>query len=276
MANLFLNGQPLRHGENMADIQAVLFDKDGTMSRSEPKLLSLATSRIRHCLSFSGPNHQHELADLLHRAFGVLPSGESVDPAGLTAVAARDHNLIAAAVALTQVGHGWPESLEIAEGAFHLADVEATSEPPASEMTEGLRDLLADLHRDGVQCAVISNDDVSGITDFLQQHGFSELISAIWSAEHHPRKPNPKAVAQLCSGLGVAPANCALIGDANSDLRMGQSAGVAVVLGYRGGWRRPVKLDQQFPLLDHWSELALRGDCATGSWRVHGHKEDGR
>ncbi|MEB3333382.1 MAG: HAD family hydrolase, partial [Cyanobacteriota bacterium] len=56
---------------------------------------------------------------------------------------------------------------------------------------------------------------------------------------------------------GLSPSNCALIGDANSDLRMGRSAGVALTIGYRGGWRQAVTLDPGYPSLNHWRELVV-------------------
>jgi phosphoglycolate phosphatase len=260
MAHLCLRGQPLLFAGQPAEIRAVLFDKDGTMSHSEPKLLALATSRLRHCLSLAGGSATHQLEDLLRKVYGIHDQGVSLDPAGITAVAARDHNLISTAVALTLVGHGWPESLALAEQTFRLADLDHPPEQQASETTEGLVDFLATLQHEAVECAVISNDDCSGIQRFLDQHGLSHQISSIWSADHHPRKPDPQAIHHLCETLGVTPAHCALIGDANSDLGMACAAGVAVMLGYRGGWQQPVQLETGYPLFDHWQELAVVPD----------------
>jgi phosphoglycolate phosphatase len=257
MVNLFLRGEPLLFADSPAEIHAVLFDKDGTMSKSEPQLLALATARLKHCLALAG-RRQEDLEDLLRRAYGLHPNDTCLDPAGITAVAARDHNLISTAVSLTLVGHGWPESLAVAQEAFRLADLDLHHRVPMNETTDGLSAFLASLLRDPVTCAVISNDDSGGIQSFLQQHGLSRQFAAIWSADHQPRKPDPQAIHQLCEDLGVAPVNCALIGDANSDLRMAQSAGVGIVLGYRGGWQRPVDLDEAFLLFDHWSELSVR------------------
>jgi phosphoglycolate phosphatase len=260
MAHLFLRGEPLLFAGQPADIRAVLFDKDGTMSRSEPKLLALATSRLRHCLSLVGDRALEPLEDLLRKVYGLHGSDLSLDPAGITAVAARDHNLISTAVALTLVGHGWPESLALAQETFRLADLDNPPALQAAETTEGLVDFLDTLHRQAVECAVISNDDCPGIKRFLDQHGLSPQVSSIWSADHHPRKPDPLAIHHLCETLGVSPAHCALIGDANSDLGMARAAGVAVMLGYRGGWQQPVRLEAGYPLFDHWQELAVVPD----------------
>ena len=255
MVCLLLRGQPLMTAGQPADIKAVLFDKDGTMSRSEPHLFALATARIRHCLSLTAASRREKLVEYLSRAYGLHSEDNSLDPSGITAVAARDHNLISTAVALTLAGHGWPESLALAEDTFRLADLDAPSGGPGPQAIDGLVELLRQLRRSDVRCAVISNDEMLGIQTFLGEHGLSGDIAAIWSAEHQPRKPDPRAVHQLCDALGVAPSSCALIGDANSDLRMGRAAGVAVAIGFRGGWRRPVALEKEFPMLDHWREL---------------------
>lgn len=272
MAHLFLRGEPLLFAGQPAEIRAVLFDKDGTMSRSEPKLLTQATSRLQHCLSIAGETPQAELEELLRKVYGLHGQGQgmSLDPAGITAVAARDHNLISTAVALTLVGHGWPQSLILAEEAFRLADLDHPPALQSAETTEGLVDFLHALRRMGVECAVISNDDCSGIQRFLDQHGLSSQISSIWSADHHPRKPDPQAIHHLCRSLEVSPAHCALIGDANSDLGMARDAGVAVMLGYRGGWQQPVQLEDGYALVDHWQELTVVPDQAvsTETWRA--------
>ena len=61
----------------------------------------------------------------------------------------------------------------------------------------------------------------------------------------------------LCAQLGIQASHCALIGDANSDLRMAQQAGVPVVLGYGAGWSIAPPLDPRFPCLQHWRELQV-------------------
>jgi phosphoglycolate phosphatase len=109
----------------------------------------------------------------------------------------------------------------------------------------------------GLRCAVISNDEMAGIQAFLAAEQLSGFFQACWSAEHTPRKPDPAAVHALCAELGVPAEACALIGDANSDLRMAQAAGVPVVLGYTAAWRRKPPLDPRFPQVRQWSELTV-------------------
>ncbi|MFQ6539958.1 MULTISPECIES: HAD family hydrolase [Aphanothece] len=258
MALLLLSGQPI------GEVEAVLFDKDGTLSISEPMLHALAKARVFHCGQLLAEHHpwvgsagHHELKDLLERAYGL--DGEAINPAGTTAVASREHNLISTATALSQVGLGWPEALELSQRVFSATDSlhgQGSLHRPLA--TEGLHDLVDQLARASVRCAVISNDEVRGIEAFLDSQAIRQHFQALWSAEHTPRKPDPAAVHALCDELGVAPARCALIGDANSDLLMARQAGVGVVLGYVAGWRSPPPLDPSFPQLRQWADLQAR------------------
>ena len=113
----------------------------------------------------------------------------------------------------------------------------------------------------GVLCAVISNDDMAGIEHFLASHQLGAFFSGLWSAEHRPRKPDPAAVHGLCDQLGVRASRCALIGDANSDLRMAVAAGIPhqLALGYTAAWSSPPPLAEPHPLIHSWSELSLSG-----------------
>ena len=184
--------QLLLRGTGLGDVDAVLFDKDGTLSVSEPELITLAQARVFLCLERVEPGLRPELEPLLRRAYG-LRQGTAICPAGITAVASRDHNLIATATALVQVGLGWPEALALSEEVFAEADAAdarraaAGPERGTSRTTEGLRSWLEQLQAAGVRCAVISNDDVAGIEYFLASHGLEPYFAAIWSAEHRPR-----------------------------------------------------------------------------------------
>ncbi|MEO1003516.1 MAG: HAD-IA family hydrolase [Cyanobacteria bacterium J06638_7] len=247
-------------------IEAVLFDKDGTLCHSEPRLVALAQARVGCCQRLLRERHPQlwpgvlsELGPRLEATYGL--QGDTIHPAGTTAVASREHNLISTATALAQLGLGWPEALDLAEAVFdHCDGPDGGAGGPAPRATAGLHSLLHQLNRAGVACAVISNDERPGIECFLAAENLRGCFQALRSAEQRPRKPDPGAVLALCSELGVEPDRCALIGDANSDLRMAEQAGVGVVLGYSAGWRQRPPLDGRYAQLARWQELEAR--CA--------------
>jgi len=255
MAILALRGQPLGR------VGAVLFDKDGTLSHSEPALTTLTEARVAACLARVSSERRATLRSLLHRAYGL--HGGRLDPAGITAVASRSHNLLATATAFCQVGLGWPEALALSEAVFSATDqpsgsaVGLATRRPAAPTTAGLARLLAELDQAGVILGVISNDQTQGIEHFLAFHGLRHHIRGIWSADHRPAKPDPGAVHCFCRELGVEPGASALIGDADSDLAMAVAAGIAHALGYTAGWAAKPVLAAGHPLIDHWSELTV-------------------
>ncbi len=259
MAHLSLRGHPL------GCIHGVLFDKDGTLSHSEPHLIDLADARIQESLrvfaSRGAPSSTLiQLETLLKRAMGRSDSG--VVPDGTLAIASRQHNVLSTATIFGLFDVSWPQALLLAEDVFNAVDkintLPATGPHANARMPlPHSRELLEQLHNAGVVCAVISNDTRHGIRQFLQDHDLSQFITAIWSADDTPSKPDPQAVHGLCEALNLDPKECALIGDADSDLLMARRAGIACALGYVSGWLQTPELTAHHHLIHHWQELNI-------------------
>ena len=254
MAQLLLKGHPI------GNFNGVLFDKDGTLSHSEPHLLELAECRMTTALDLwiaTGRSPHPELRTLLSRAFGLEKN--ALDPGGTLAVAARQDNLISTATVFCLLGCSWPEALNLAEACFERVDqaAKASNRSSSSPLLSHARGTLQHLKGGGMQLAVISNDTRSGIESFLEDHGLSALFSSCWSADDQPRKPNPDAVHELCRSLNIPPKRCVLLGDAETDLSMARAAGVGTVIGYTGGWARQPELPSADHLLADWKDLGI-------------------
>ena len=264
--------QLLLRGELLGTIDGVLFDKDGTLSHSEPRLVEQGRSRIEaacQCwmatpstsvVSDQAPATE-QLRQMLQQAYGI--SGQHVSPDGLLAVASRQHNLVATATVFSLLGHSWPQALVLATESFRQASAARHSRgsnqdsSAPSALLPAARECLDQLQAAGVICAVISNDTRAGIEAFLKHHGLDKHMTALWSAEDLPSKPNPGAVHALCDQLGLDPGRCALIGDADSDLLMAREAGIGHGLGYVAGWEHCPNLSAHDHLIRHWSELEV-------------------
>ena len=257
MAQLLLKGHPI------GNFQGVLFDKDGTLSHSEPHLLALADARINTAIEIAqerAPALQApELSNTLHRAFGV--DHGLLDPGGTLAVASRQDNIASTATVFCLLGCSWPQALAMAHTCFDAVDQDGLIDTTPSPLINGAGRLLRDLHQEGMTAAVISNDTRSGIEDFLSHHQLSAGVAGIWSADDQPRKPDPQAVLELCDRLGLPPQRCALVGDAETDLQMALEAGIGGVIGFTGGWSRAPELPSAQHLLHSWGHLSV----STGS-----------
>ena len=187
-------------GHSLGLIQGVLFDKDGTLSHSEPHLIQLADARTEEIIRVfasrgASSDVQAELQGLIKRAMGRCDSG--LIPDGTLAVASRQHNLLSIATIFCLFDLSWPQALVLAEEIFDTVDRLHKQSPTKASSRTPLpysKELLNELHSAGVVCAVISNDTHHGIEQFLHDHGLSQFITGIWSADDTPCKPNPGAV----------------------------------------------------------------------------------
>lgn len=103
---------------------------------------------------------------------------------------------------------------------------------------DGIRDMLADLEKEGIMTAVNSNKR----TDYTEK-----LIAALFPGVPFvgvfgeragvPKKPDPASALELCGIMGLEPAEVLYIGDSRTDMQTGKNAGmdtVGVVWGFRG------------------------------------------
>ena len=249
-------------GDRIGPIDGVLFDKDGTLSHSEPHLLKLAEARIATALELWIAWGKPESAcGTLHRnlkqAFAWNQSG--LDPAGTLAVASRRDNLTSMATVFCLMNCSWPEAHRLAMDSFNRVDQSLSDRPElVNPLLPGTAELIQKLVAAGTKLAVISNDTERGIQQFLKSHGLSKSFQTCWSADHSPAKPDPEAVVQLCAQLDLEPSMCALIGDAETDLQMATASGVGLVIGYRGGWRSKPELPSATHLIDDWNDLSIQ------------------
>ena len=92
------------------NIEAIIFDKDGTLEDSNNFLRELSIHRAR-LLDAQIPG----IGEPLLMAFGL--QNNQLDPTGLMAVGSRQENLIAAAAYIAETGKSWFEALKIAKNA---------------------------------------------------------------------------------------------------------------------------------------------------------------
>ena len=136
MATLLLRGVPI------GTIQGVLFDKDGTLSHSEPHLLDLAERRIQiaeelwNCQAPS-PKEENTLRPVLRRAFGI--QGEQLHPGGTLAVAARQDNLTTMATVFCLHGCSWPSAIALAQSCFDQCDQQEHDRNSISPLLDGAK-----------------------------------------------------------------------------------------------------------------------------------------
>jgi len=206
------------------NIQAVLFDKDGTLEDSQVVLRELGQKRSR-LLDAQIPG----VGEPLLMAFGI--NGDSLDPTGLIAVGSRRENEIAAAAYIAETGRGWIEALAIAHSAFAEADHYLKDAAMTSPLFTGSLEVLKFLSDAGLKLGILSAATTASVQAFVKCHQLHPYIQLQQGVDHGPSKPDPVLFLQACQTLGVTPAATLMVGDSPGDMEMARRAGAAGCIG---------------------------------------------
>ncbi len=204
------------------NIQAILFDKNGTLEDSETYLRSLAQKAAR-LIDAQVPG----IGEPLLMAFGI--NGNILDPAGLISVASRRETEVAAAAYIAETGRGWFESLKIARQA--LDEAEKYIEQTPSPLFVGSLDLLKYLQEGGLKLGILSAATTEEVHNFVENHQLSDYIQLEMGVDEGPSKPDPVLFLQACQALGVQPSATLMVGDSVGDMQMARNAKAAGCIG---------------------------------------------
>ena len=246
-------------------IKAIIFDKDGTLSNSEECLLELAKTRIELAVNKFRKLKINNLKIILLRkllssVYGlknkVLCANASL------AIASKEQNIISTATVFTLFGFDWFQSLSISEEIFDEVDIflsnKSTNMQKHRTLISGAFDLLVSLKDKGVCIALMTNDNQAGVEEFIFRNKLEGIFDYLWSAEIKPSKPKPEAVIELCKKMNLNPSECALISDADTDLKMAKEANIKIVIGFTGGWKEPPHLTEKKFLIKKLNELKVQ------------------
>lgn len=201
-------------------IEAIIFDKDGTLENSQNYLRELAVKRAR-LIDAQVPG----IGEPLLMALGI--QDDRLDPTGLMAVGSCQENLIAAAAYIAETGCSWFESLAIAKNSFIEADKYLQRNPQTSPLFTGCLEVLKKLADAGVKLGILSSDSTVNVETFVSSYQLQDYIQLSMGAERDICKPEPELFIQACQRLGVKPENTLMVGDARGDMDMAKNAGAA-------------------------------------------------
>lgn len=206
------------------NIEAIVFDKDGTLEDSQVFLRELGQKRSR-LIDAQIPG----IGEPLLMAFGI--NGEKLDPTGLLAVGSSRENEIAAAAYIAETGRGWLESLAIARNAFEEADRYLKDAANTSPLFAGSLEVLKFLSEAGLKLGILSAATTTRVQAFVKRHQLEPYIQLQQGVDEGPSKPNPILFLQACQTLGVEPSSTLMVGDSAGDIEMARRAGAAGCIG---------------------------------------------
>ena len=121
---------------------------------------------------------------------------------------------------------------------------------------DGMKEVIVHYAKRGVRIAVLSNKYDAFVKRICNRLFPDGEITVAQGQTELPIKPDPTAVLHIAKQLGIAPADCAFIGDSDVDIFTGQNAGMYTV-GCAWGYRPETELVQAGAdvVLHHPTEL---------------------
>ena len=233
-----------------SNIQAIIFDKDGTLEDSKTFLRELGQKRAR-IIDAQIPG----IGEPLLMAFGIQDG--SLDPTGLMAVGSCRENEIAAAAYIAETGRSWFEAQKIARRAFEEADRYIRTQTGISPLFTGSLEVLKFLSDGGLKLGILSADSTSGVEAFVKHHQLSEYIQLTMGVDQEPSKPDPILFLQACQKLEVEPSLTLMVGDSAGDIEMAREAGAAGTIGICWGNAKVAHLEKADVAIAQLDELKI-------------------
>lgn len=192
----------------MASTQAVLLDLDGTLLDTAPDMVG---------------------------ALNELRREKSLEPIPLEQARRHVSHGSAALVRL-----GFPEAVDSVSAALRVRFLEIYRDRLCLETTiyEGIAESLTHLESNGIAWGVVTNKPAWLTEPLLERLALRQRARVIVSGDSLPeRKPHPAPLLHAAQRLGIAPAQCIYIGDAERDVLAARAAGMNVfvaLFGYIG------------------------------------------
>jgi phosphoglycolate phosphatase len=217
-----------------SDIEAIIFDKDGTLEDSRAFWYDRAIARIQ-AIEARIPG----LESLLTKTFGI--EAKSLNPTGLMAVGNRRDNHIAAAACIASTGQDWLMAMAIAKMAFQEADQKIP--PRLNPLYPDCLDVIRYLHEAGFQLAILSSDTTARVEQFVKENGLLNYIKVAHGCDRGLSKPDPLLLQETCQALGTAVEKTLMVGDTRADWEMAKQAKSAAAIAIT--WQKDHSRDLQ-------------------------------
>jgi phosphoglycolate phosphatase len=235
----------------IADVEAIVFDKDGTLADSRGLLQRTAIARAEAIATAVGA--EDDLIKALLAYFGV--SAHSIDPDGLMAAGTREANRQGAVAVLIQAGYPAEKATGLVAECFAAVNAARNGKAAYTPPFEGTAAMLERLHHSPLRIGVLSSDSPAYVEEFLSYYDLMPWVQ-VWrgTAPGEPPKPDPTLLGKVCDRLQVPIARTLVVGDSWADFALAEQANAAGFISVSEPWgRSPVSGTTL--ILNHWDDL---------------------
>lgn len=213
-------------------VDAIVFDKDGTLADSGFFLQRLAEHRA-DLIESEIPG----IRNAILTAFGIVD--DRFNPTGLMAVGSREENERAIAKIIGNYA-SISDARSWVQAAFRDADRLLGRKAELTPPFPGIFALLQSLSR-SCKLGIVSSDSGANIQEFVDCYELNAFFGSIVGAEPQISKPNPRLLLAACRELNASPAATLLIGDAITDVELARQGNAIGCVGVTWGGVNAIK-----------------------------------
>jgi phosphoglycolate phosphatase-like HAD superfamily hydrolase len=205
------------------DVDAVVFDKDGTLVDLDALWFPPARAWVETIAADDA-----ELAAALASRLGVDLAGQRLVPDGVAA--ASTFEIIRSATVDELQARSWgPNRVDVALSAGGVASDAATTSEAAAVLTD-IPALFRLLVAGGLRVGILTSADRTSTLVFLQQIGADDHVDVVVTATDvdHP-KPHPQGLQQIADTLACPADRILMVGDSMFDHDAARAAGALFV-----------------------------------------------
>lgn len=235
------------------DVQAIFFDKDGTLMKFDDFWIEVSVRALKTILSKTG--REDISIDEFLKAFGVSEGVADTD--GL--LCKGTYEQIGMAVYEILKAHGVDIKPECVVEMMIDAYERNADYGEVKPVCDNLAEVLQKLKSYGIKLAVVTTDNYKITHKCLEKLGIDDLFANVYTDDGKiPVKPNPQCAFDFSDEFCIPRENIIMAGDTMTDIRFAKNAGIfSVCVGKNELARRYA--DASIPDVSHILEV-IKGD----------------
>lgn len=240
-------------------VRLAIFDKDGTIIDVHTYWANMVKYRAHFIAEKLGLDLEIEKG--LMDSMGVLVDKMRIKPDGPVGIKKRE--IVLSAGVMYLMSCGLPDHSALFLEVFR--DVDQFSLSKFDEIIQpisGVHELFINLKLCDCKIALATTDLSDRARKAMIHLGLMNFVDTIVGADSVERpKPDPDIVFTICDKLGLEPQQSIMVGDAESDVRSGLSAGCKASIGVETGLTSRERLLDLTPLvISDISKIVVKGD----------------
>lgn len=212
------------------DIQAIIFDKDGTLLSFDDFWVTVSVCAIKEILA---KLHRSDIpVEKLLGAIGVKEGKASPD--GLLCKGTYAQIGVAINKVLQGCGAAVSDSeiINMTEDAY-IRNADFGAVRPTCD---NLRSVLERLKKENIRLFVVTTDNPEITHKCLFELGIEDLFDGIFTDDGNmPVKPNPQCARTISESFSIPPEKMIMVGDTVTDIKFARNAGISVILVGKAG-----------------------------------------